>query len=155
MESPVAANGGRGEYMTIPEDVEAAKILPSAAKAEAAVECPNVLRWRAIRWWAQVTVLGIFLAAVAAAAAVFLGPLVIKKVRGFACVPNRAEIRREEKIYTLSLMYFAQFWFCQTSIATRVAICARIFGYLLIFLACGRNISPILCIAMEFFVASS
>jgi hypothetical protein len=83
MESPVAANGGRGEYMTIPEDVEAAKILPSAAKAEAAVECPSVLRWRAIRWWAQVTVLGIFLAAAAAAAVVFLGPLVIKKVRLF------------------------------------------------------------------------
>jgi len=76
----VAANGGRGEYMTIPEDVEAAKILPSAAKAGVAAECPNVLRWRAIRWWAQVTVLGIFLFAAAAAAVVFLGPLVIKKV---------------------------------------------------------------------------
>ncbi|KAG8080636.1 hypothetical protein GUJ93_ZPchr0007g5489 [Zizania palustris] len=69
-----AANGGRGEYIRIPEEVEAGK--------EAAVkgECPRVLRWCAIRWWAQVAVLGIFLAGAAAAGVVFLGPLVIKKV---------------------------------------------------------------------------
>lgn len=79
MGSPVAANGGRGEYMRIPEEMEAGKLLP-AAKAGAS-ECPRVLRWRAIRWWAQVAVLGIIVAAAAAAAVVFLGPLVIKKVR--------------------------------------------------------------------------
>ncbi|KAK3126977.1 hypothetical protein QOZ80_7AG0566330 [Eleusine coracana subsp. coracana] len=78
MGSPVAANGGRGEYMRIPEEMEAAK-FPPVAKAGAS-ECPRVLRWRAIRWWAQVAVLGIVLAGAAAAAVVFLGPLVIKKV---------------------------------------------------------------------------
>ncbi|KAL6871488.1 hypothetical protein ACP4OV_014317 [Aristida adscensionis] len=81
MGSPGAANGGgagggRGEYVRIPEEVEISK-EPAPVKA---AECPRVLRWRAIRWWAKVAVLGIFLAGAAAAAVVFLGPLVIKKV---------------------------------------------------------------------------
>uniref|UniRef100_A0A453BGF0 Uncharacterized protein n=1 Tax=Aegilops tauschii subsp. strangulata TaxID=200361 RepID=A0A453BGF0_AEGTS len=70
------AGCGRGEYMRIPEDVDAIK---EAVKEEG--ECPRLLRCRAIRWWAKVAVLGIFLAGAAAAAVVFLGPLVIKKVR--------------------------------------------------------------------------
>ncbi|KAM3366157.1 hypothetical protein ACQJBY_015578 [Aegilops geniculata] len=69
------AGCGRGEYMRIPEDVDAIK---EAVKEEG--ECPRLLRCRAIRWWAKVAVLGIFLAGAAAAAVVFLGPLVIKKV---------------------------------------------------------------------------
>ncbi|XP_006658541.1 uncharacterized protein LOC102711548 [Oryza brachyantha] len=69
------ATNGCGEYIRIPEGVEAGK---EAVKGEG--ECPAVLRWRAIRWWAQVVVLGIFLSGAAAAAVVFLGPLVIKKV---------------------------------------------------------------------------
>ncbi|CAN6198939.1 unnamed protein product [Urochloa humidicola] len=72
MGSPGSANGRRGEYVRIPEDVEV------AAKGEA--DAATVLRWRAIRWWAKVAVLGIFLAGAGAAAVVFLGPLVIKKV---------------------------------------------------------------------------
>lgn len=52
----------------------------AAVKAAAAAECPRVLRCRAIRWWAKVAVLGIFLAGAGAAAVVFLGPLLIKKV---------------------------------------------------------------------------
>ncbi|KQK16362.1 uncharacterized protein LOC100836843 [Brachypodium distachyon] len=70
-----AGGGGRGEYMRIPEDVDAIK---EAAKEEG--DCPRLLRCRAIRWWAKVAVLAIFLAGGAAAAVVFLGPLVIKKV---------------------------------------------------------------------------
>ncbi|KAL6611270.1 hypothetical protein ACP70R_039198 [Stipagrostis hirtigluma subsp. patula] len=81
MGSPGAANGGagcgRGEYVRIPEEVE---IFKEPAAAKAAAECPTVLRWRAIRWWAKVAVLGIFLAGAATTAVVFLGPLVIKKV---------------------------------------------------------------------------
>ncbi|XP_052163251.1 uncharacterized protein LOC127780387 [Oryza glaberrima] len=77
-----ATNGcGAGEYIRIPEDVEAG-LGKEAGKGEGEGEgeCPAVLRWRAIRWWAQVAALGILLAGAAAAAVVFLGPLVIKKV---------------------------------------------------------------------------
>jgi hypothetical protein len=70
------AGCGRGEYMRIPEDVDAIK---EAVKEEG--DCPRLLRCRAIRWWAQIAVLGVFLAGAAVSAAVFLGPLVIKKVR--------------------------------------------------------------------------
>ena len=70
------AGCGRGEYMRIPEDVDAIK---EAVKEEG--ECPRLLRCRAIRWWAQIAVLGVFLAGAAVAAAIFLGPLVISKVR--------------------------------------------------------------------------
>ncbi|CAN6168021.1 unnamed protein product [Urochloa humidicola] len=84
MGSPGSANGRRGEYVRIPEDVEVAAKgeadAATAVKAAAAAECPTVLRWRAIRWWAKVAVIGIFLAGAGAAAVVFLGPLVIKKV---------------------------------------------------------------------------
>uniref|UniRef100_A0A0E0LKD3 VTT domain-containing protein n=1 Tax=Oryza punctata TaxID=4537 RepID=A0A0E0LKD3_ORYPU len=72
------ATNGCGEYIRIPEDVEAGVGKESGKREEG--ECPAVLRWRAIRWWAQVAALGIFLAGAAAAAVVFLGPLVIKKV---------------------------------------------------------------------------
>lgn len=84
MGSPGSANGRRGEYVRIPEDVEVAikgdGDAATALKAAAAAECPRVLRWRAIRWWAKVAVLGVVLAGAVAAAVVFLGPLVIKKV---------------------------------------------------------------------------
>ncbi|XP_062189292.1 uncharacterized protein LOC133892491 [Phragmites australis] len=73
-----SANGRRGEYVRIPEEVEAAK--EEAAAGAKAAECPRGLRWRAIRWWAKVAVLGILLAGAGAAAVVFLGPLFIKKV---------------------------------------------------------------------------
>jgi uncharacterized membrane protein YdjX (TVP38/TMEM64 family) len=43
-------------------------------------DCPSLLRCRAIRWWAQIAVLGVFLAGAAVSAAVFLGPLLIEKV---------------------------------------------------------------------------
>ena len=49
--------------MRIPEDVDAIK---------EAGECPRLLRCRAIRWWAQIAVLGVFLAGAAVSAAVFL-----------------------------------------------------------------------------------
>uniref|UniRef100_A0ACD5UYE8 Uncharacterized protein n=1 Tax=Avena sativa TaxID=4498 RepID=A0ACD5UYE8_AVESA len=69
------AGCGRGEYMRIPDDVDAIK---EAVKEEG--ECPRLLRCRAIRWWAQIAVLGVFLVGAAVSAAVFLGPLVIEKV---------------------------------------------------------------------------
>ena len=76
-----ATNGcGAGEYIRIPEDVEAG-LGKEAGKGAGEGECPAVLRWRAIRWWAQVAALGILLAGAAAAAVVFLGPLVNKTVR--------------------------------------------------------------------------
>ena len=88
MGSPGSANGRRGEYVRIPEEVEVASKggadAAAAIKAAVAAECPRVLRCRAIRWWAKVAVLGIFLAGAGAAAVVFLGPLVIKKVRVLA-----------------------------------------------------------------------
>jgi hypothetical protein len=74
---PLAASG---EYTRIPGDFEAGKPPPPAA-APGFADCPSVLRWRAVRWWAQVAVLGVLLAGAAAAALVFLGPLVINKVR--------------------------------------------------------------------------
>jgi hypothetical protein len=84
MGSPGSANGRRGEYVRIPEEVEVASKgegdAAAAIKAAVAAECPRVLRCPAIRWWAKVAVLGIFLAGVGAAVVVFLGPLVIKKV---------------------------------------------------------------------------
>ncbi|AQK71912.1 hypothetical protein ZEAMMB73_Zm00001d016903 [Zea mays] len=83
MGSPGSANGRRGEYVRIPEEVEVASKgegdAAAAIKAAVAAECPRVLRCRAIRWWAKVAVLGIFLAGAEAAVVVFLGPLVIKK----------------------------------------------------------------------------
>ncbi|XP_062187253.1 uncharacterized protein LOC133890747 [Phragmites australis] len=79
MGSPGAANGGRGEYVRILEEVEVAKGEAATAAMKVA-ECPRHLRWRAIRWWTKVAVLGIFLAGAGAAAVIFLGPLVIKKV---------------------------------------------------------------------------
>jgi len=135
MGSPGSANGRRGEYVRIPEEVEvAAKGEADAAtalKAAAAAECPRVLRWRAIRWWAKVAVLGIFLAGAGAAAVVFLGPLVIKKVRAFApsllppsapaasiaSVADRTEIRRQREIFPLSSVS-AQFMSVEPSIPT-------------------------------------
>ncbi|AQK39957.1 hypothetical protein ZEAMMB73_Zm00001d023746 [Zea mays] len=88
MGSPWSANGRRDEYVRIPEEVEVASKgegdAAAAIKAAVAAECPRVLRCRAIRWWAKVAVLGIFLAGAGAAAVVFLGPLVIKKVRVLA-----------------------------------------------------------------------
>jgi len=88
MGSPGSANGRRGEYVRIPEEVEVASKgegdAAAAVKAAAAVECPRVLRCHAIRWWAKVVVLGIILAGDGAAAVVFLGPLLIKKVRVLA-----------------------------------------------------------------------
>ena len=92
----------------------------AAVKAAAAAECPRVLRCRAIRWWAKVAVLGIVLAGAGAAAVVFLGPLLIKKVRvlapsrpsslpsdgasfeGIACITDRAEIAREREIFPIT-----------------------------------------------------
>lgn len=98
MGSPGSANGRHGEYVRIPEEVEVAvkgeADAATAVKAAAAAECPTVLRWRAIRWWAKVAVLGIFLAGAGAAAVVFLGPLVIKKVRAFAPFSPAAPFRR-------------------------------------------------------------
>jgi hypothetical protein len=101
MGSPGSANGRRGEYVRIPEEVEVAvkgeADAATAVKAAASAECPRVLRWRAIRWWAKIAVLGIFLAGAGAAAVVFLGPLVIKKVRAFApslCAPSPLFRRR-------------------------------------------------------------
>ena len=84
MGSPGSANGRRGEYVRIPEEVEVASKGEGDAAAAAAAECPRVLRCRAIRWWAKVAVLGIVLAGAGAAAVVFLGPLLIKKVRVLA-----------------------------------------------------------------------
>jgi hypothetical protein len=76
----------------IPEEVEVASKgegdAAAAVKAAAAAECPRVLRCRAIRWWAKVAVLGIFLAGAGAAAVVFLGPLLIKKVRVLSPRPS-------------------------------------------------------------------
>jgi len=92
MGSPGSANGRRGEYVRIPEEVEVASKgegdAAAAVKAAAAAECPRVLRCRAIRWWAKVAVLGIFLAGAGAAAVVFLGPLLIKKVRVLSPRPS-------------------------------------------------------------------
>ncbi|CAD6254382.1 unnamed protein product [Miscanthus lutarioriparius] len=80
---PGSANGRHGEYVRIPEEVEVSNgegDAAAAVKAAAAAECPRVLRCHAIRWWAKVAVLGIVLAGAGAAAVVFLGPLLIKKV---------------------------------------------------------------------------
>jgi len=92
MGSPGSANGRRGEYVRIPEEVEVASKgegdAAAAVKAAAAAECPRVLRCRAIRWWAKVAVLGIFLAGAGAAAVDFLGPLLIKKVRVLSPRPS-------------------------------------------------------------------
>jgi hypothetical protein len=63
--------------MRIPEDVDAIK---DPVKDDDG-DCPSLLRCRAIRWWAQIAVLGVFLAGAAVSAAVFLGPLLIEKVR--------------------------------------------------------------------------
>jgi hypothetical protein len=63
--------------MRIPEDVDAIK---DPVKDDGG-DCPRLLRCRAIRWWAQIAVLGVFLAGAAVSAAVFLGPLLIEKVR--------------------------------------------------------------------------
>jgi len=88
MGSPGSANGRRGEYVRIPEEVEVASKgegdAAAAIKAATTAECPRVLRCQAIRWWAKVVVLGIILAGDGAAAVVFLGPLLIKKVRVLA-----------------------------------------------------------------------
>ncbi|CAD6214161.1 unnamed protein product [Miscanthus lutarioriparius] len=83
MGSPGSANGRRGEYVRISE-VEVASKGEGDAAAAAVAECPRVLRCRAIRWWAKVAVLGIVLAGAGAVAVVFLGPLLIKKVRVLA-----------------------------------------------------------------------
>ena len=58
--------------------------VAAAVKAATAAECPRVLRCRAIRWWAKVAMLGNVLARAGATAVVFLGPLLIKKVRVLA-----------------------------------------------------------------------
>ena len=54
MGSPGSANGRRGEYMRIPEEVEVASKgegdATVAINAATAAECPRVLRCRAIRW---------------------------------------------------------------------------------------------------------
>jgi len=87
MGSPGSANGRRGEYVRIPEEVEVASKGEgdaAAAVKAAAAECPRVLRCRMIRWWAKVTVLRIILAGARAIAVIFLDPLLIKKVRVLA-----------------------------------------------------------------------
>ena len=54
MGSPGSANGRRGEYVRIPEEVEVASKgegdAAAAVKAATAAECPRVLWCCAIRW---------------------------------------------------------------------------------------------------------
>jgi hypothetical protein len=160
MGSPGSANGRRGEYVRIPEEVEVAvkgeADAATAVKAAAAAECPRVLRWRAIRWWAKIAVLGIFLAGAGAAAVVFLGPLVIKKVRAFApsllrplpSLPPPPRLRPSRIVRGfvanarsfLSLLILLSLCPSNRRLRRDLRICAGMFGYLLIFFVCGRNI---------------
>ncbi|CAN6218760.1 unnamed protein product [Urochloa humidicola] len=141
MGSPGSANGRRGEYVRIPEDVEVAAKgeadAATAVKAAAAAECPTVLRWRAIRWWAKVAVLGIFLAGAGAAAVVFLGPLVIKK-RWLERWPKKAAFVRLagegdwhhqfKAVALLRISPFPYIVFNYASVATNVKYCPYIAG---------------------------
>jgi hypothetical protein len=156
MGSPGSANGRRGDYVRIPEEAEVASKgegdAAAAVKAAAAAECPRVLRCSAIRWWAKVAVLGIFLAGAGAAAVVFLGPLLIKKVRVFAlhllpplsagasfegivCITDRAGSPREREIFPITYQFCSRV-VCRIVGCDAVSICAGVLGYLLIHLVC-------------------